>query len=270
MKLFFLILLIILTSLGTGAETGFLFFGDTGTGSTNQMKVAQAMANFCEDVKCDFVASLGDNFYPSGVTDTRDPLWKTAFEIPYSPLNIPFFALLGNHDYQGNIEAQINYSKKSQQWKMPSQYYTYSKGPVDFFVLDTNKFNKSQREWLAESLDNSKKPWKVVCGHHPIYSFGEHGNSEELKEELLPIIEGKVNFYLSGHDHNKQVIQKKSSNITFIVSGAASQTSPLNKNRSMVFGSDKLGFAHFLISDKKATLMVLDRNGAAEYTQQFE
>jgi DNA repair exonuclease SbcCD nuclease subunit len=270
MKLFFVILLVIFSSLGAGSETGFLFFGDAGTGSKNQMNVAQAMTNFCENAKCDFVTLLGDNFYPSGVADTRDPLWKEAFEIPYSPLNIPFFALLGNHDYKGNVEAQINYSKKSKQWKMPSRYYTFSRGPVDFFVLDTNKFNKPQREWLSETLDASKKTWKIVCGHHPIYSYGDHGNSEELKDELLPIIEGKVDFYLSGHDHNKQVIEKNSSDITFIVSGAAGQTKPLNKNRSLLFGSDKLGFGHFLISDKKATLMILDRNGTPEYTQSFE
>lgn len=251
------------------SETGFIFFGDAGTGSPTQYEVAKSMNKFCSHSKCDFVNLLGDNFYPSGVQNLNDRLWEQAFELPYALLNIPFYVLLGNHDYKGNVEAQIQYSKKSSKWHMPSRYYTFSKGPVDFFFLDTNQFNKAQRKWLSEALEASKNTWKIVCGHHPVYSYGGHGNSDELQEELLPIIEGKVDFYLAGHDHNKQVIEKKSSSITYIVSGAGSQTDPIKKSRPAIYTSDELGFGHFLISEDRAILTILDRNGNPDYAQTF-
>ena len=45
---------------------------------------------------------LGDNIYDSGVTSVTDPQWQTKFEIPYMGVNLPFYVVLGNHDYGGN------------------------------------------------------------------------------------------------------------------------------------------------------------------------
>lgn len=270
MKKLLFILLIVTSTFGLATETGFLFFGDAGTGSKEQFQVGKSMVDFCKTSKCDFVTLLGDNFYPSGVKHTKDPLWKSAFESPYADLNILFYAILGNHDYRGNIKAQLEYGKISNKWKMPNRYYSLSQGPVDFFFLDTNDFNSTQRDWLKKALSSSQNPWKIVCGHHPIYSYGGHGNSEELQKELLPLIEGKVDFYLAGHDHNKQVIKKNSSSITYIVSGAGSQSDPLEKSRKAIHASSELGFAHFLISDDKAILTILNKKGLPEYTQSFE
>lgn len=270
MKIVGLILGALLTVSAYSAQTGFLFFGDAGTGLPNQYKVAKSMVSFCEVNPCDFVTLLGDNFYPNGVKSVKDPLWRLAFELPYQNFNIPFFSALGNHDYKGDVESQIQYSKKSEIWKMPARYYQFSRGDIDFFVLDTNRFDGKQKSWLKESLNHSQRPWRIVIGHHPIYSYGGHGDTKELKEELLPMIEGKVDFYLCGHDHNKQVIRKKSSNITYVVSGAGAQIDPLKRNRGALYASASLGFAHLLVSPDTAILKILDENGDTDYSQIFE
>jgi tartrate-resistant acid phosphatase type 5 len=270
MKMFYLALWLLCINTAFSKTTGFLFFGDAGNKSEAQYRVARSMKQFCNNNLCNFVTLLGDNFYPNGVSGTNDPLWKDAFETPYSPLAIPFFASLGNHDYKGNIDSQIEYSRQSKLWKMPSRYYSFSEGEIDFFVIDTNQFNKEQRTWLKEALNNSRNRWKIVLGHHPIYSYGGHGDTEELKEELLPIIEGKAQFYLAGHDHNKQVIEKKASDLTFIVSGAAGQTSPMKDSRGAIYSSDQLGFAHFQIDEYRAVLKILDADGKIEYSKTFE
>ncbi|MBL9107498.1 MAG: metallophosphoesterase [Myxococcales bacterium] len=49
----------------------------------------------------DFGILLGDNFYVSGVSGVSgvdDPQWQDKFELPYSDLTFPIYAVLGNHD----------------------------------------------------------------------------------------------------------------------------------------------------------------------------
>jgi len=168
------------------SQTNFVAFGDAGFGNDNQKKLARGVASFCQKEHCDFVALLGDNFYPSGVKSVSDPKWQTHFEEPFSQIELPFYAVLGNHDYGESIQAQIDYTTKSKRWKMPGRYYSFSRGPVEFFAIDTQNFDLKQSQWLDEKLKASSSRWKVVFGHHPIFSNGTHGDSAQLKTLLLP------------------------------------------------------------------------------------
>ena len=40
-----------------------------------------------------------------------------------------------------------------------------------------------------QSTDVAAPTWVVVSGHYPVYSTGEHADSEELIENLLPLFE---------------------------------------------------------------------------------
>ncbi len=60
------------------------------------------MAKKCATDGCDFVQLLGDNIYDSGVGSTSDALWQSNFELPYAELDLPFWVVLGNHDYGGD------------------------------------------------------------------------------------------------------------------------------------------------------------------------
>ena len=61
---------------------------------------------------------------------------------------------LGNHDY-GNSNStigksrenyQVQYSQISPKWSMPAKYYSFKRGPCEFFFLDTNF------EFMSESI----------------------------------------------------------------------------------------------------------------------
>lgn len=39
------------------------------------------------------------------------------------------------------------------------------------------------------ALEESSATWKIVIGHHTIFSAGHHGNTQELVDQLLPILE---------------------------------------------------------------------------------
>ena len=53
-----------------------LLFGDSGTGEEGQMRVSDAMYDFCEQRRCDFAVTLGDNFYSDGVDSVDDKIGR--------------------------------------------------------------------------------------------------------------------------------------------------------------------------------------------------
>ena len=85
----------------------------------SQKMVAIGMKRRCATSGCDLAIMLGDNFYDSGVYSVFDDKFEDYFEEPYASLDIPFYAALGNHDTRGNVQAQIDYMRRSEYWKMP-------------------------------------------------------------------------------------------------------------------------------------------------------
>lgn len=80
----------------------FLVLGDWGRrGGYNQSRVADAMARRAAVVGPDFIVSTGDNFYESGLTSVDDEDFDASFREVYhhKELQVPWYAVLGNHDY---------------------------------------------------------------------------------------------------------------------------------------------------------------------------
>lgn len=42
---------------------------------------------------------------------------------------------------------------------------------------------------LSFALENSTATWKIVVGHHTIRSLGRHGDTKELVDQVLPILD---------------------------------------------------------------------------------
>jgi len=85
------------------------------------------------------VLMLGDNFYERGVTSVKDPLFVNTFQVPFSKLNCKFYVCAGNHDWYGNVSAEIEYSNvdPARKWIFPSLYYTrtFEQNGVRVFVV---------------------------------------------------------------------------------------------------------------------------------------
>jgi len=212
-----------------------IVIGDMGKGTSDQYDVAKAMKRLYKKHNIKFVLGLGDNIYPDGCTSVKDPNFQDKFEKPYSILpNDKWYMCLGNHDYgyqqnqQGlldNSKHQIDYTKYSKKWYMPSKYYSFIKGSVEYFYLDTNLDRMSestiqhQLKIMKHKLDNSNKKWKVVIGHHTWRSIAGHGNAEPRFETFLQDLfkDTKPNLYMCGHDHCKSLIIKDG--ITLVISG---------------------------------------------------
>jgi hypothetical protein len=194
----------------------FLAFGDWGEGTFFQRALAQQMVALYRQKPFQDIISLGDNIYEEG--DIKQ-YGHDYFEAPYAQLwkaGVHFYPAIGNHDIkQGHMQDQIAY------FKMPGEYYTVSEGPVTFFIINTTRFvrNPEQIAWLEKSLKGSKATWKIVAGHHPLYSSGRHGETTGLKKILEPMmIKYGVDAYLCGHDHDYERF-KPVHGVHYIVSG---------------------------------------------------
>jgi tartrate-resistant acid phosphatase type 5 len=253
-------------------EIRILVFGDSGTGNETQMKVAQAMKDFCSSHGCHFALLLGDNFYSAGVNSVDDPQFIEKFEKPYGSLGIPFFVVLGEHDWgrngqMYNWKAQIDYTKKSQIWNMPSDVYSVTHENIKIFALNTNSFpiSQYQKEWLKEGLGKSTARWNLVVGHKPIHSYGSHGDSDFMIKEVLPILSEKADIYLSGHEHSNQVL-KADCGLPLIVSGSAGKPYPEKASGSRtLFANNDPGFAYLKINKDKLTVEMVSSTGEIWY-----
>jgi acid phosphatase len=218
------------------AEPGltFLAVGDWGRdGAFNQSDVATRMGQTAKEIGARFVISVGDNFYQDGVTGVSDPQWKTSFEDIYTApsLQIPWHVALGNHDYHGDCQAQIDYSARSRRWRMPARWYSRTEtapdgASLELFFLDTSPFisgyyadrgekvkvagqdTAAQLAWFETALGGSRADWKVVIGHHPIYSGRDPASTHDMAAKIDPILQRhRVPLYLNGHDHDLHHIQ---------------------------------------------------------------
>jgi predicted MPP superfamily phosphohydrolase len=173
----------------------FAIIGDSGTGERLQYETADRLRLAHGQFPFDFVLMMGDNIY--GSKTPRD--FERKFELPYKPLldqKVSFYASLGNHD----VPEEQQYKP----FNMNGQrYYSFKKGNVRFFALDSNYMDPDQLKWLTEQLQNSNDEWKIAFFHHPLYSSAAaHGSSLELRGILEPLFEKYgVQVVFSGHDH---------------------------------------------------------------------
>ncbi|RZC80768.1 hypothetical protein C5167_043347 [Papaver somniferum] len=211
-----------------GASLKFLVVGDWGRrGSSNQTLVADQMGKIGETLDPDFVISVGDNFYDTGLKSVDDPAFKESFMNIYTApsLQKQWYLVLGNHDYKGDVEAQLSpmLQKLDSRWLCLKSYIVDAE-IVDFFFIDTTPFVENYHrahtyDWrgltsrndyipkyleeLKTVLKESDAKWKIVVGHHTLRSAGQHRDTRELVEQLLPILElfrmdGRLEFVTSG------------------------------------------------------------------------
>ena len=123
-------------------------------------------------------------------------------------LDIPWYAILGNHDHHlGRGQGQIDYYKnhRDARWYMPAYWYDQvwhledSDTTVHMVFIDTVILSgddnvtypvqrKEQYAWINATLAASTADWLVVVGHYPVYSSGEHGNTPDLDANLKPLL----------------------------------------------------------------------------------
>lgn len=257
------------------AAVKFLVLGDWGAGGSFQKSIAAQMLAKAQHESPQFVVSTGDNIYPNGVESVHDKQWQTKFKNVYTgdALQLPWYAVLGNHDYRLSPEAQVEYSKKDPQWNMPARYFTFKKefpgaATIEFFMLDTQKMltDKSDREvqakWLNEQLLKSAARWKVVVGHHMIRSHGIYGDQEFMLKSVKPVLDRHgVDIYICGHDHDLQLLKSKDDRFTCLLSGAGGGARNTSYGENTIFAATNGGFNYIAATNDEMYIEFINRQG---------
>ena len=193
--------------------------GDIGYNSSRLRTTAAGIAELDTLQSIGAIAILGDNAYPSGDPAMLD---DTVFG-PFGPLldrGTELLAILGNHDVKdGNAEGQVA------ALGMPGRWWARHNGDVLIVGLDSNLVDDpTQLAWLEDVLSAATEPWRIVMLHHPPYSAGYQGSSEDVRDTFTRLFERYgVQLVLSGHDHDYQR-STPINGVTYVVSGGAAKT----------------------------------------------
>lgn len=212
----------------------FAAFGDYGQ-SSNTQTVATRVLAFAPD----FICTTGDNTYSTtnNITNWDNAVGQyyrsyillpsnSAYFAQSSPVN-KFFPTPGNHDFDvgGSGTAFSNYFIG-----LPGnrRYYTFTQGPVQFFMLSSDPREPSgttvgsvQYNWFVNEIAQSTAKWQVVMFHHPFQTSttSSHGPSNYMNWGF----ETKgVDMVFQGHNHTMERLSY--GGIPWFVTGAGGQS----------------------------------------------
>jgi predicted phosphodiesterase len=240
-----------------GTPFRFAVFGDSGSGKSQEYKVAREV----ETQNVDFILHTGDLVYSRG----EDKEYRPRVYLPYKNLlaQVLLFPVLGNHDMK---------TLRGQPWLdnfvLPGKkrYYSFSYGNAFFIALDSYEINSTTTDWLEHELAGTDQLWKFVFFHEPPFSNQVRRSGNAATRNLwVPLFEKYgVDIVFSGHDHMYTHFEPKNG-VVYIVEGAGG--SKLKKHDPLANGvlftnDNKYGFGLVDITGPKLVFRHVTTEGA--------
>jgi len=245
-------------------------FGDCGLGGAAQYAVARAIG--AEGVRPDLVMIVGDVVYPPADDASYDP----RFFAPYLALlpAIPFYAVLGNHDYEVQAGKPFfdvfTLPRNGPPGLVPESSYWLERAGVQMIVHDTNQG--------ASTLHDQSVPWhtatarrpaafRLVFQHHAMYSSGpayQRPPAEALRTLLGPLYSATgVDVVFNGHDHLYERT-KPIGGVVYVTTGAggAELYERVHRNPfTLAFVNDRHSYTHVEVRGRTLLLRQTDTDG---------
>ncbi|MFB6375310.1 MAG: metallophosphoesterase, partial [Bradymonadaceae bacterium] len=222
---------------------------------------------------------------------------------------MPIYVSLGNHDLGGaGLESQLiqhylDYAENRKWFVYPKEYWAKKIANVHLISIHTNPLaykgtkTEPQGKLVKQTLANTSADWTIVFGHHPYRSNGSHGNAGayegvpgdltafggDYREWVNTYVCDKADFLLTGHDHNRQWIDKMQElsgevigdgdesdtcDTHLAVSGAGAKTRGMeDRDNDLAFGKPTLGFLYMAFHEAKVEVEFVDADGNVEWSK---
>lgn len=236
---------------GRGARISFVAFGDSGSGSADQMDILAQL----HTVPFRFMLHTGDIAYESGTMAE----FEANFFAVYATLlrSFAMFPTSGNHD-----EAAIYHQVFDLPWDGSHSWYSFDYGDAHFVSLDTNDVTDEQAAWLDQDLTANQREWTIVYGHHPAFSSGEHGSTASVQKLFVPIFERHgVDLVLAGHDHDYERTEPQNGVNYLVTGGGGRGTRAVGSSSFTAFSEQVLNFVYVEIEGNQLRLHAIDATG---------
>ncbi len=151
----------------------------------------------------------------------------------------------------------------------------------DPWAVPQSEAERNMVAWLDAALASSTARWKIVIGHHPLWSTAgsKFEQAKALRRLILPALCRGADLYLAGHEHTLEVHtddcsaatpQQNVAPLPTVVSGSASKMRPINSafvrqqsktylqlqtlwTRGLVWG-----FAHLTFEGDRVTVRIVE------------
>jgi 3',5'-cyclic AMP phosphodiesterase CpdA len=176
-----------------------------------------------------------------------------------------------------------------------SELHTDEVDPPSPWAMPQTDAERGMADWLEQSLAESPARWKIVIGHHPLWSSAgsKFQQARALRELILPALCRHADLYLAGHEHTLEAQTDDCRAVPEaagrpplgqLVSGAAAKQRPLNSafarhqlannpQMASLFAEGLVwGFAHVTLAADSATIRLISTpdDGSGEPVLTFE
>jgi hypothetical protein len=163
-------------------------------------------------------------FWPRGVKDKDDLLFKTRFEQIYDQqkLAVPFYVTMGPVDLRGSADAFLNYGALNTRWTGHPLGYAgelscrgkklavfggnseWMTGPIP------NPRTRSAMRALLDQARDSKADWKIVTTAGQLLSLGDPKEVASVKDldqrSRVHLQQGKVDLLIDSHTRGLRMV----------------------------------------------------------------
>lgn len=225
-------------------DFSFIVCSDNHMGHEGADKVFREILKQAELRGVDFVVNCGDLVEKGNFKEWKD--LRRALE----EFSLPFFPTVGNHDSFFTNKYYLKY--------MGSLYYSFDYGDCHFLILDNAQLVNNatlylepgqkgeQWDWLKSDLKKSRKRYKFVFMHFPMYGrrsmldpqYIKNATWEKREREVGELnnlfIKAGVDYVFNGHIHNwTRTI--RDGIVRIRCGGAGGETDPKNFHFIQVF-----------------------------------
>ena len=172
---------------------------------------------------------------------------------------LPWYVIAGNHDHDGNVSAEIEYSTNPQnaggRWKFPYWYHnvtqtfevggktvelevllfdsvimtgntgtlhangTITELPLNKLRPDNETLAQEQMDWLEQRMSTSTADYLWLGGHFPVWAIGRDPPTG-VRQILRDLLNKWEANYFNGHEHDFEHIVENGTKVNYVSTGA--------------------------------------------------